>query len=95
MTALETAKKIRAEGEAKAAANRALVSAGLTPEKRAVIDKETAIGVAKEMAKLRLPSIMMIGGSDNGTQLDPFQAIGLESFMRISKQLAKEATSSP
>lgn len=60
-------RKVIAEGEAKAAANRALVSAGLTPLERATIEKETKIGVAEAVAKLQLPKIVMSGGNGGGS----------------------------
>lgn len=69
--ALETAKLEAQAKQVKADAesyqNRKLVSAGLTPQERAQIDKETAIGVATEIAKLKLPQVYMGGGSSNGS----------------------------
>lgn len=94
LTAQETAKKVRAEGEAQAAANRALVNAGLTPLERAQIEKETAIGVAAEMAKIKLPEVMIFGGGDGKGPLNPFDAVGLQTFMEISKGLTG-STSKP
>ena len=64
--AKQVALKVKAEGEAKAAANKALVSAGLTPLEKATIEKETAIGIAQALAdsKVRwVPEIIMNGGS--------------------------------
>jgi hypothetical protein len=78
--AVEIAKKVRAEGEAKAAANRALVSAGLTPLERATIEKETKIGVAEALSKLRLPSIVSAGGSGQSNAMD---AMGLKMMIDI------------
>ena len=49
--AKQVALKVQAEGEAKAAANRALVSAGLTPAERAEWDYKTAVGVAQALAE--------------------------------------------
>lgn len=43
--AKQVALKVQAEGEAKAAANRALVAAGLTPAERAEWDYKTAVGL--------------------------------------------------
>jgi hypothetical protein len=87
--AKETAKKIEAEGMANAAANRALVAAGLTPLERAQIDKETAIGVATEMAKMKFPEIMIFGGGNN-SPMNPFDAVGLDAFMKISKEVGRK-----
>ena len=58
------AKKVRADAESYQ--NRQLVSAGLTPQERANIEMQTAIGVAAEIAKLKLPEIYMSGGDGNG-----------------------------
>ena len=58
------AKKVRADAESYQ--NRQLVSAGLTPQERANIEMQTAIGVAAEIAKLKLPEIYMSGGDGKG-----------------------------
>ncbi len=74
---------------AEAEGNRLKVAAGLTPLERATIAKETAIGVAAELAKLQFPSTMVFGGG-NGTPTDPFAAIGLESYMNITRRMSSE-----
>ncbi|MBN2618273.1 MAG: hypothetical protein JXR64_08195 [Spirochaetales bacterium] len=80
------AKLVLARAEAEK--NRLLVSAGLAPEAKAQIDKETAIGVAAELAKIKFPEMMIIGGgSDNA--LNPFDAVGLESFLKIQKEFSE------
>jgi hypothetical protein len=95
LKALETAKKIEAEGMAKANANRALVAAGLTPLERANIDKDTAIGVAREIAKVNLPGMMIIGGDgQGGTPVDPFTAVGVKAIWDLSKEMSDSGTSS-
>lgn len=69
--ALETAKleakakEVRADAESYQ--NRKLVSAGLTPQERANIDKEIAIGVAAEISKLKLPEVYISGDKSNGS----------------------------
>ena len=83
----EVAKKVKAEGEAKAAANRALVSAGLTPLERATIEKETAIGVATALANSNVrwvPEIIMTNGSNSSNAMD---AVGLNMMMDIVKKM--------
>ncbi|MFT5618964.1 MAG: regulator of protease activity HflC (stomatin/prohibitin superfamily) [Arenicella sp.] len=86
----EEAKSVRIKGEADAAIARLKVSAGLTPLERANIDKEVAIGVAREMAKIKFPQMMILGGGGNGkSALNPFDAVGLESFIRLNKSIAK------
>ena len=85
----EVARKVRAEGEAKAAANRALVAAGLTPLEAATIKKETAIGIATALAKSEVswvPKIMLTGNGNNGGAMD---AVGLKMLMDIADKLDK------
>lgn len=88
--AQQVALKVKAEGEAKAAANRALVSAGLTPLEKATIEKETAIGIAEALANSQVrwvPEIIMNGNSSNGSAMD---AVGLNMMMDIVKKMNKE-----
>ncbi len=87
--ALEYKKKIVAQGQAEAEANRLKVAAGLTPQERAEWDYKTKVGIAEQMSKVKFPSLMIIGGDGKGNSLDPFQAVGLESFIKIQKQLDK------
>ena len=88
MKAEEVARKVRAEGEAKAAANKALVAAGLTPLDEATIKKETMIGIAKELANSNIewvPKIIVNGGNANGT--DPMQTVGLNMLMQTIEKM--------
>ena len=71
---------------AEAEAAKLLVKAGLTPMQKAVIDKETAIGVATALSNVKLPSTF-IGGGGSGGSVDPFTAIGLEALFNMSKRL--------
>lgn len=76
-------------GKALAEVNRLKVQAGLTPLERATIDKETRIGVAHELAAIQLPQMMVTGGGGQGNRTaDPFEAVGLESLMRINDRMA-------
>lgn len=90
LEAKEIAKKIEQEGLAKAAANRALVNAGLTPLEAATIEKETAIGVAKALAESNVrwvPEIMINGqGANSNTAMD---AVGLNMLLDIAKKQSK------
>ena len=79
------ADKIAEEGRAQAAANKALVAAGLTPEQRMKMEIEIADKVSGNLAKVKFPEMMIIGGNEGGKTLDPFQAVGLESFLKIQK----------
>lgn len=76
------------KGKALAEVNRLKVQAGLTPLEKATLDKETKIGIAAELAKVTLPTTMIIGGGGNGGPLNPFDAVGLESFMRINEKMS-------
>lgn len=88
LIALDT-EKLRAEAQkvkadAESYQNAKLVSAGLTPQQRAEIEKETAIGVAKELAKIKFPNTMIMGGDAKG-------GTPLESL--IGAAMAKQLTS--
>lgn len=91
LEAQERAQAIIVEGRATAEKNRLLVEAGLTPIERATIQKETAIGVAAQLAKVQFPGMMVIGGSGDGSVLNPFDAVGLEAFMRIADKYANNS----
>lgn len=86
--AKEKAKKIIAEGEAEAAAARAKVSAGLTPLERATIEKETKIGVAEAIAKVKLPTVVMSGGSQSGGN-SAMDAMGMKMILDIVDKMSK------
>ena len=86
LKAKEEAKRIEAEGEAKAAANRALVSAGLTPLERATIEKETKIGVAEALSKTQWPTVVMNGGNGQNSAMD---VIALKQMTDLVDKLSK------
>ncbi len=94
----EDAKSLVLKGKAEAEINRLKVTAGLTPQERAEYAMKTAIGVAEKMAGIQFPQMMILGGSDKGSPMNPFDAVGLESFQRITEKLgnrpAKRSTSS-
>ena len=70
LKANEVKKRIIAEGEAEAAANRAKVAAGLTPQERAEWDYKTKVGVAQAVSKLQLPSVIMGGNNGSNPTMD-------------------------
>ena len=89
MRAEEVARKVRAEGEAKAAANRALVSAGATPEQLLQMKKETMIGIAHELANSNtewVPKIIVNGGN-GASGSDPMQTVGLNMLMQTIEKM--------
>jgi len=59
-------KRIIAEGEAEAAANKAKVAAGLTPQERAEWEYKTKVGVAEALAKTAWPKIVMGNQTSGG-----------------------------
>lgn len=87
--AKQIALKVQAEGEAKAAANRALVAAGLTPAERAEWDYKTAVGIAEALANSKVqwvPQVMM-GGSGNGSGNAAMDAVGLNMLMDVVNKM--------
>lgn len=93
LKAIEDAKRIKAEGEAEAAANRAKVAAGLTPQESKEWEYKTRVGIAEALAKSSqplVPEIMMIGGNkDNGSANSAMDAIGLNMMMDLTDRIAK------
>lgn len=93
LKALEVAKKIKAEKEAEAAANKALVSAGLTPQERAEWEYKTKVGVAEALAKSAhplVPEIMMTGSESKGGSNSAMDAVGLNMLMNLTDKLSKK-----
>ena len=90
LEAKELAKKIEQEGAAKAAANRQLVAAGLTPAERAEWDYKTAVGVAEALAKSNVKWVpeVMIAGTDGGN-FNPLDAVGYNYLLDIAKKQSK------
>lgn len=61
--------KVKTDADAEAYAARQMVSAGLSPLDRATIDKETKIGVAEAMSKMKWPETYINGGTSGGNGL--------------------------
>lgn len=76
-TAELQAKATKITADAQAYKNSRLVKAGLTPIEKAQIDKETRIGVAKELAKMQVPTNMIIGGDKGGNSTESLLQIKL------------------
>jgi regulator of protease activity HflC (stomatin/prohibitin superfamily) len=87
----EVARKVRAEGEAKAAANRALVSAGLTPIDAATIHKDMMIGIFHEIAQSQVKWVpdVIWGGNSNGGNAN-MDAVGMKMIMDMVDKLDKK-----
>ncbi len=92
LKAEEEKKAIILKGEAEAEAARLKVAAGLSPREQAEFDRDTAIGVARELAKVKLPQIMVSGGAGaDGAKVNPFDAVGLQALMDLNKKMIKDS----
>ena len=81
-------KRIIAEGEAEAAANRAKVAAGLTPQQAAEWKYKTQVGIAEALSKSNVswvPKIMMNGNGGSNSAMD---AVGLNMLMEITDKIS-------
>ncbi len=75
-------KKAEAEGD------KLKVAAGLSPKEKAQFDKETAIGVARELSKRPVPLIVMEGGeSGKGSNLS--NSYTMENMLLLADKLSK------
>lgn len=83
----ENAKALLIKGRAEAETAKLKVQAGLTPLEKAQIEKETAIGVARELAKMNVPQIIVTGGKDGS--VNPLDMIGVNQALEIQKKLNK------
>jgi hypothetical protein len=91
LKAIEDAKRIRAEGEAEAAANRAKVAAGLTPQEKAEWEYKTKVGIAEALAKSEhpiVPTIMMGGSGDGKNGATALDAVGMKYLMDIADRIS-------
>jgi hypothetical protein len=88
--ALENAKKVRANGMAKAAANQALVKAGLTPIEAANIKKDTMIGMMEAWAKRPVPTTVFGGGSKSGGSM-VMDMLGVDAAFNAVNRMNKKA----
>lgn len=80
-------KRIIAEGEAEAAANRAKVAAGLTPQEAAEWAYKTKVGVAEALAKTEWPRIVM--GNQNSGGNTAMDVIALKQMSDLVEKMSK------
>jgi len=83
----EEKKKIIAEGQAQAEANRLKVAAGLTPQERAEWDFKTKTGVAQALSQIKLPTYV-VAGNGNG-QSNAMDAMGLKMMKELVDNMSK------
>lgn len=81
-------KRIIAEGQAEAEANRLKVAAGLTPQEKAEWEYKTAVGVAEALSKsnVRWVPEIMINGKD-GSGSSAMDAVGMNMMLDIAKTI--------
>jgi len=77
----------KGQGEAEAA--RLKVKAGLTPQEKAEWNYKTQVGVAGELAKVNVPSIVVSGGDGGNGNVSPMDAIGVNMLLDIMSKLDK------
>jgi hypothetical protein len=66
------------------------VAAGLTPQERALIQKETAIGVSQNLANLKLPQVYIEGGKDGKNNMGLLESLLGAEFAKQMIPAAKE-----
>jgi len=81
------AKIYQGQGEAEAA--RLKVAAGLTPQEKVEWEYKTRVGVAAELAKVKVPTIL-VGGSGGSSGVSPMDAIGVNMLLDIMTKLDKK-----
>lgn len=79
-------KRIVAQGQAEAEANRLKVAAGLTPQEKAEWDYKTAVGIAEALAnsKVRWVPEVMMGSNNSSSAMD---AVGLNMMLDVVKKM--------
>ena len=80
-------KRIVAEGQAEAEANRLKVAAGVTPQEKLEWEYKTKVGVAEALSKIELPRIIMSGG--NGSGNSAMDAMGLKMMTDLVDKMSK------
>lgn len=83
-------KRIVAEGQAEAEANRLKVAAGLTPQEAAEWKYKTQVGIAEALSKSNVswvPKVMMGNGGNNSSAMD---AVGLKMLLDITEDIANK-----
>lgn len=88
--AREAATQRLVKEKAEADANALKVRAGLTPQQAAEWDFKIADVVSKNLASVDLPDMMIFGGGGEGSPMNPWDAVGLESFMKISDTISNK-----
>jgi hypothetical protein len=69
--------------------NRLKVQAGLTPQEKVEWEYKTRVGIAAELAKVNVPSVV-VGGSDGKGGVSPMDAIGVNMLLDIMNKMDKK-----
>lgn len=77
-------------GQGQAEAARLKVAAGLTPQEAAEWKYKTSVDVAKALAGVNVPSIMINGGDGKAGGASPMDAIGINMLLDIMDKLSKK-----
>ena len=80
-------KRIVAEGQAEAEANRLKVAAGLTPQERAEWEYKTKVGVAEALSQTKWPTIVMSGNQGGGS--NAMDVIALKQMTDLVDKMSK------
>jgi len=85
----ENRKALIYKGQGEAESNRLKVAAGLTPQERVEWEYKTKVGVAAELAKVNVPSVV-VGGGDGKGGVSPMDAIGVNMLLDIMNKMEKK-----
>jgi len=77
-------KKAEAEGD------RLKVAAGLSPQEKAKIEKEQAIGVAQALSQWKGPQVVISGGKSGGSGSTMMDALAIRQMLGIAKEMNQQ-----
>lgn len=80
-------KRIVAEGQAEAEANRLKVAAGVTPQEKLEWEYKTKVGVAEALSKTKWPTIVMSGNQGGGS--NAMDVIALKQMTDLVDKMSK------
>lgn len=81
------AKKVEEEGRAQAAANQALVTAGLTPEQQMELQIEIAKVTSQNISKASTPQVVIMGGN-GGSSDEVMKIFGAERSLELINKMS-------
>jgi len=84
----ENRKALIYKGQGESEAARLKVAAGLTPQEKIEWEYKTKVGVAAELAKVNVPTILIAGG-EGKSGVSPMDAVGIKMLLDIQDKLSK------